>query len=892
MAAACKPLPSLAWSLNPVAMADALKAEPGAVAPPEPVTIHRADYQPPDWFVDTVQLSFDLSVRETRVSAALSVRRNGAHNRPLALDEDGTLPQDLTVDGDAVAWTHEGNSIIVPISGDAAKVAFTTTLDPSSNSQLMGLFASNGILCTQCEAQGFRRIIPFVDRPDNMSIYTVRLEADKTQFPILLANGEQTDGGDMPGPNGDQRHYAVWHDPWQKPSYLFALVAGDLVANRDHFTTMSGKAVDLAIWVRDGDQARTHHAMTALKNSMAWDERVYGREYDLSVFNIVAVSDFNMGAMENKGLNIFNTRYILADPETATDLDFDGVEGVVAHEYFHNWSGNRVTCRDWFQLSLKEGFTVYRDQCFSADMGSAAVKRIEDVRMLRAAQFPEDAGPLAHPIRPDSYQEISNFYTATVYNKGAEIIRMIATMAGPEQFRHGTDLYFARHDGDAATCEDFICAMEESTDIDLTQFRTWYSQAGTPRVSARIDHDAASGAAILHLAQSTPPTPGQSGKAPQVLPLRIAAHDRAANAPAEEQLVLLSEAAVSMPLGNFTTSPMLSFNRGFSAPIIAEINRAPDELAWLAAHDDDPFARYEAVQQLMIDTLVARVAGAVADTAPVITAIAAMLANAEADPAFVAEASVLPTEAFLGDQMLIVDPDAIRRERRALQQTIGIALADDLRRLHAASVTDAADLSPAAKGWRKLRNAALGYIMASGDNDGPALALAQFKAAGGMTDRQSALAWLSHSDAPERDTALTAFYGRFHHDPLVLDKWFSVQAFSMRADTPHIVEQLAQHGDFTLSNPNRVRSLYGAFSGNQGSFHGADGRGYQMLADLIVALDPKNPQTAARMIPPLGRWKRFDEGRAAKMRSALNVILATPGLSRDSTEQAAKSLHG
>ena len=870
-------------------MADALKREQGAVLPPAPKTIYRADYRPPDWRVDAVRLRFSLGLTRTEVEAELSVRHDSLTPSPVRLDVDGTLPEKLTVDGVPTDWTVEGRQILVPVASHEATIAFTTVIDPSANSQLMGLFASNGMLCTQCEAEGFRRIIPFIDRPDNMSVYTVRLEADAAAFPVLLANGEKIAEGPLDG----GRHFAEWHDPWPKPSYLFALVAGDLVANRDHFTTMSGKPVELAIWVRSGDEDRTHHAMAALKNSMAWDERVYGCEYDLSVFNIVAVSDFNMGAMENKGLNIFNTRYILADPETATDLDFDGVEGVVAHEYFHNWSGNRVTCRDWFQLSLKEGFTVYRDQCFSADMGSPAVKRIEDVRMLRAAQFPEDAGPLAHPIRPDSYQEISNFYTATVYNKGAEVVRMLATMVGPEQFRRGTDLYFTRHDGDAATCEDFVACIEESADIDLTQFRGWYSQAGTPRVTARVEHAPGSGAVTLHLTQTTPPTPGQPDKAPQVIPLRIKAHDLDGGSNAiEEQLIILDAETMTVALGPRRSLPVLSFNRGFSAPVIADVARGPGDLAWLAAHDDDPFARYEAMQQLMIDTLVARIAGQDADTAPVIAAMAAMLDEAEADPAFVAEACVLPTEAFLGDQMLVVDPDAIRRERRALQRGVGLALGEALRRLHAASATDAADLSPAAKGWRKLRNAALGYLMASGADDAPALALAQFETAGGMTDRQSALAWLSHSDAPERDTALAAFYERFRHDPLVLDKWFSVQAFSMRADTPAAVERLAQHPDFTLANPNRVRSLYGAFSGNQASFHAADGSGYRLIADLIIALDPRNPQTAARMIPALGRWRRFDEARAAKMRAALETILGQPGLSRDSTEQAAKSLAG
>ncbi len=857
-------------------------------APIAVTTVHRGDYRPPDWLVETVDLVFDLSLAATRVAARLGVRRNGAHDRPLLLDEDGALPHGLTVDGHETQWTRAQRRIAVPIAGDTASVAFTTEIDPSANSQLMGLFASNGMLCTQCEAEGFRRIIPFVDRPDNMSIYTVRLEADRSAFPVLLANGELTGEGDLP----DGRHYAEWRDPWPKPSYLFALVAGDLVANRDRFTTMNGHTVDLAIYVRAGDEGRTGHAMAALKNSMAWDERVYGRAYDLPVFNIVAVSDFNMGAMENKGLNIFNTRYILADAETATDADFDGVEGVVAHEYFHNWSGNRVTCRDWFQLSLKEGFTVYRDQEFSASMGSAAVKRIEDVRMLRAAQFPEDAGPLAHPIRPDSYQEISNFYTATVYNKGAEIIRMMATMVGPDRFRAGTDLYFERHDGEAATCEDFVRAIEDGAGVDLARFRLWYSQAGTPRVTARVAHDAESGEAVLHLAQSVPPTPGQPVKQPMPIPLRIAAHDPAANALGEERLVMLEADEATVRLGRFEKPPILSFNRGFSAPIVADVARGAGELAWLSAHDSDPFARYEALQALMLETLVARVSGGASDAAGVIAAVGATLAGWRDDPAFVAEACVLPSEAFVGDQMLVVDPDAIRRERRALQRALGQAHEGELRAIYAASATDAADLSPAAKGLRKLRGLALMLLWASDAADVPALALRQYRAAGGMTDRQGALGVLAHSDAAEREEALADFHARYADDALVLDKWFSTQAFSLRGDTVDRVAALARHPDFTLANPNRVRALYGAFAGNQGSFHRADGAGYTLLTDLIIALDPKNPQTAARMIPPLGRWRRFDVGRAALMRECLERILATPGLSRDTAEQASKSLAG
>ncbi len=853
-------------------------------------TILRSDYRPPDWLVETVHLDIALALTDTRVAATLHVRRNGAHGRPLVLDVDGAAPQDVTVDGAPALITLTDTAAVITLPADctAAIVRLTTRLDPSGNSQLMGLFASGGLLCTQCEAQGFRRIIPFVDRPDNMSVYTVRLEGDAAAFPILLANGTCGETGTLAG----GRHFAVWHDPWPKPSYLFALVAGDLVANRDTFTTMSGKTVDLAIWVRDGDQDRTHHAMTALKNSMAWDERVYGREYDLPLFNIVAVSDFNMGAMENKGLNIFNSRYILADTDTATDADFDGVEGVVAHEYFHNWSGNRVTCRDWFQLSLKEGFTVYRDQCFSADQGSPAVKRIEDVRVLRAAQFPEDAGPLAHAIRPDSYQEISNFYTATVYNKGAEIVRMLATMVGPERFRAGTDLYFDRHDGEAATCEDFVRAIEGGAGIDLTRFRGWYSQAGTPRVTATVQRDAVSGEVTLELTQATQSTPGQGTKAPLPLPLRIAAYDPNSAGPGAEQLVMFDTPHRSVPLGPFATVPYLSFNRGFSAPIIADVARQPGELAWLAAHDVDSFARYEALQALMINTLVAHIGGAKAGFDAVVAAIGTTLVGAATDPAFVAEACALPSEAFLGDQLAVVDPDAIRAARRALQQAIGAVHRTAWRALVDAPATDAQDMSPLAKGQRKLRGLALMMLWAAGDADAAALALTHYQAAGGMTDRMAALGVLAHGDTSERTAALDDFHARYQGNPLVLDKWFSVQAFSLRDDTVEVVAALAAHADFTLANPNRVRALYGAFAGNQAAFHRADGAGYTLLADLIIALDAKNPQTAARMIPPLGRWQRFGPARGALMRAALERVLATQGLSRDTTEQASKSLAG
>ncbi|QUM72058.1 aminopeptidase N [Sphingopyxis granuli] len=860
-------------------------------SPVPPVTIHRTAYRPPEWRVPEVALDFALGLEETRVTAALSVVRDADAPAPLVLRGDALTAEAVRVNGEAWnGWRMDGPDLVVDL-GDrtAAVVEVDTRIDPAANSQLMGLYASNSMLCTQCEAEGFRRITFHPDRPDVLSRYRVRMEGDKAAFPILLSNGNCVATGEGEGGT----HWALWEDPWPKPSYLFALVAGDLVVNRDHFTTLSGRRVELGIWVRAGDQDRTHHAMASLKHSMAWDEQVYGREYDLDLFNIVAVSDFNMGAMENKGLNVFNTRYILADPDTATDADYDGVEGVVAHEYFHNWSGNRVTCRDWFQLSLKEGFTVYRDQSFSAAMGSAAVKRIEDVRVLRAAQFPEDAGPLAHPIRPDSYQEISNFYTATVYNKGAEIIRMMATMVGPERFRRGTDLYFDRHDGEAATCEDFVRAIEDGAGIDLTQFRLWYSQAGTPRIAARLEGDAASGEWVLHLAQTIPPTPGQPDKAPMLIPLRIKAFDRdGAAQDTAEQLVLLDRADATVPLGRFAGRPMLSINRGFSAPVIVDCARAPGELAWLAAHDDDPFARYEALQQLMLDTLVAAVSGEAAERGAVVDAVRETLAGAAADPAFVAEAVLLPSEAFIGDQMVTVDPDAIRRERLALQAAIGEALESEWRAILADPAPPATDLSPAAKGRRRLRGVALAYLGATARDDAPALAFAIFSDADGMTERQAALATLAHGDSDERAHALDIFYQRYRDNPLVLDKWFQVQAWSLRPDTVDAVRDLARHPDFTLANPNRVRALYGAFTANQAAFHRADGAGYRLLADLVIALDPKNPQTAARLIPPLGRWKRFDEARAALMKAELDRILAQPGLSRDATEQASKSLLG
>ena len=854
-----------------------------------PAIIRRTDYRAPDWLVPDVALHFDLDPALTKVRARLSVTRNGDHDRPLRLDGDGLVPLEVKVDGRLLAqseWHLEAGALIIALAHAAHEVETLVELAPESNSKLMGLYASGGLLCTQCEAEGFRRITFFPDRPDILSRYSVYMVADKTRFPILLANGDPIEQGD----EADGRHWATWNDPYPKPCYLFALVGGDLACNADHFVTMSGRGVQLGIWVKEADLPRTAHAMQALKDSMAWDERVYGREYDLDVFNIVAVADFNFGAMENKGLNIFNSRYILADPETATDIDYDGVEGVVAHEYFHNWSGNRVTCRDWFQLSLKEGFTVFRDQNFSADMGSHAVKRIEDVRILRAGQFPEDSGPLAHPVRPESYMEISNFYTATIYNKGAELIRMMALMLGPERFRAGTDLYFSRHDGQAATCEDFVRAMEEGGDIDLSQFRLWYEQAGTPRVRALLSHDPVTRQVELTLEQSVPPTPGQPDKQPMAIPLRVALFDPESGTHHGDELLMLTQAEQRFTFPDFAAAPILSINRGFSAPVIVDTNRSQADLAFLSAHDDDPFARYEAMQQLMVNVLVGRIGGQTADEGAVIDAIRQTLTNPALDPAFVAEAIRLPSEAYLGDQMRQVDPDAIHAAREALQRSIGAELEPLWRDVHAGLKANDFALSPAAKGARKLRNAALHYLVASGAADGPAIAFDQFSSADNMTERQAALGTLANGVSPERVAALDIFYNRYSADALTLDKWFQTQAFAFHPDTVDLVEELGRHKDFTLSNPNRVRALYGAFSGNQWAFHHRSGKGYRLVADCIIALDGLNPQTAARLVPPLGRWKRFDAERAALMQAELRRILEQPGLSKDVTEQARKSL--
>jgi aminopeptidase N len=856
-----------------------LDAQAAPAAPPP--AIRREDYRPPDWLVPEIELEFDLDPARTRVRARLHVERNGDHDRPLVLNAEGLKIVELTLAGTPAEHRFESDLLTVAVPGGEGILETLVEIAPATNTQLMGLYESGGILCTQCEAEGFRRITPFPDRPDVLSRYRVRMTADRARYPALLSNGDPVGAGELEG----DRHWAEWEDPFPKPCYLFALVAGDLSANRDSFTTRSGRRIDLGIWVREPDLAKTEHAMALLKAAMKWDEEAYGREYDLAVFNIVAVSDFNFGAMENKGLNIFNSRYILADPETATDADFDGVAGVVAHEYFHNWSGNRVTCRDWFQLSLKEGFTVFRDQSFSGDMGSEAVKRIEDVRMLRAAQFPEDGGPLAHPVRPESYIEITNFYTATVYNKGAELIRMLRTILGPERFRAGCDLYFERHDGQAVTCEDFVQAMEDASGVGLGAFRLWYSQAGTPKVKAVLAADGG-----LRLAQEVPPTPGQPAKQPMPIPLDIALFGAESGEKLAGRLVLLDTAEMEVRFGTMAERPVLSINRGFSAPVIVEAERSGDDLSLLSARDDDPFARYEAMQQLMLDTLLAAIREGTARHGPVVEAVRRTLDDEARDAAFVAEAVVLPAEAFIGDHLETVDPEAVHRAREALRAELGRALEAQWRDAYARTAANRYEYSPAAKGARRLRTVALNSLLAAGAADAPALAQRQFADADNMTDRQGALAALAGTDAPEREEALGAFYRHYAANPLVLDKWFMVQALANREETAEAVEALARHPDFTLANPNRMRALVGAFASNQRAFHHRSGRGYRFLADMILAVDRLNPQTAARLVPPLGRWRRFDAGRQALMKAELERIVATPGLSKDVYEQTSMSL--
>jgi aminopeptidase N len=866
-----------------------------------PREIRLADYAPPAFLIDTVDLRFDLDEAATKVVARLSLRRNPAApaESPLHLDGEAlTLVRmvrngSVLVPGDYHTTRH---GLTIPDMPEACTLEIETSLSPKDNTELSGLYVSGGNYFTQCEAQGFRRITYFPDRPDVMSRYTTTIVGT---CPVMLSNGNPGPVTDL----GDGKRSVTWTDPHPKPCYLFALVAGDFVSVKDSFVTRSGRQVELGIYVRKGDEDRCDHAMRSLKTSMTWDEDVFGLEYDLDVFNIAAVSDFNMGAMENKGLNVFNTKYVLARPETATDTDYQGIESVIAHEYFHNWTGNRVTCRDWFQLSLKEGLTVYRDQEFSADQGSRAVKRIGDVRALRAAQFREDGGPLAHPVQPASYLAIDNFYTSTIYNKGAEVIRMMATIIGRAAFRRGMDLYFTRHDNNAVTIDDFVQAMQDASGVDLDSFRLWYHQAGTPEIAIEDAYDTETKRYSLTIRQSTKPTPGQPDKYPLVIPVAMGLLDgngrelatRLDGEPdmrAGTRVLLATETENHFEFVDVASPPVPSLLRDFSAPVKLS-GLTPDRLRFLAAHDTDPFVRWESGQQFAATVLLDMVSAIQSNIEPSVNAalIEAMASALDQDPAVAAEVMALPGEATLADKMDVVDADAIHAARDLARSAIGRALAGPLRTLYD-RLTDANGytIDGPAIGRRSLRNACLSYLVASGDTSAVQLAKAQFDAGQNMTDVLAALGILSGVDGPERLDALAAFYQAWRGDPLVLDKWFAIQALSPLPGTVGAVETLKSHPDFDMRSPNRVRALMGSFAGNQVRFHDKSGAGYRLYADTIVQLDPANGQLAARMVSPLGQWRRFDAGRQDLIKAELQRILDLPGLSRNTFEMASKSI--
>jgi aminopeptidase N len=884
--------------------------------------IHRQDYAPPAYLVDTIDIGFDLDPAATRVAARSVLRRNpDSRSTDLVLHGEEVELVALRVNGKTLSqrqYRREPGRLVIPNAPATVTLEIETLIHPVQNTSLMGLYVSNGNFFTQCEAEGFRKITYFPDRPDVMATYRVMLRADKEQFPVLLSNGNLVEQGDI----GDGRHYALWEDPFRKPSYLFALVAGKLVCEEQVITRKSGRDALLQVWVEDGNLDKTSHAMESLVKSIRWDEERFGLELDLDRFMIVAVGDFNMGAMENKGLNIFNTKYVLANPRIATDADYAGIESVVAHEYFHNWTGNRVTCRDWFQLSLKEGLTVFRDQEFSADMmgsdSGRAVKRIEDVRVLRAAQFPEDGGPMSHPVRPESYLEINNFYTLTIYEKGAEVVRMYQTLLGREAFRKGMDLYFARHDGQAVTCDDFRAAMADAGKRDLSKFERWYSQAGTPRVKVSASYDADEGSYTLTMTQFCPLTPGQSVKQPMHIPVAVGlldadghdlpltlagtmAFDGVEVHPAPTTLVLeLTEAKQSFTFSGVERRPVPSLLRNFSAPVVLEFDYSDNELAFLLAHDSDPFNRWEAGQRLATRRLLALAAvGVGADFSYPATpqdkliadALRKLLRDETLDPAFRDLVLTLPSEATLAEEVALIDPQAIHRARHALRRYLARQLKDDLLALyrkHQVGGTYRPD--PEQSGRRALRNNALAHLAELHEDLPQQLIREQLDTAGNMTDRISALAAMVHHAVPGADAALQAFYEDFNDDALVIDKWFSLQASSPMM-TVAGVRKLMQHPAFTLKNPNRARSLLFAFcNSNPAQFHAADGSGHAFWAEQVMALDAINPQVAARLARTLDRWRKYTPVLQASMKAALEKVSASSKLSNDVAEVIGKAL--
>ncbi len=872
--------------------------------------IRLEDYQPPAYRIDKVHLIFQLDPGSARVVATLSlVRQAGtAPGAPLVLDGDELALTGLKLNGAEVPDTDydcapDRLQINRP-PDDPFELTIITQLDPDANTKLMGLYRSSGTFCTQCEAEGFRRITYFLDRPDVLAVYTTRVEASRTDCPVLLANGNLVETGNIAGTD---RHYALWHDPHPKPAYLFALVAGDLARVGERFTTRSGRQVDINIYVEQGKESRCAWAMDSLKRSMKWDEDVFGLEYDLDVFNIVAVSDFNMGAMENKGLNIFNDKYVLADPETATDQDYANIEAVIAHEYFHNWTGNRITCRDWFQLCLKEGLTVFRDQEFSSDMRSRPVKRIADVRLLKSHQFPEDAGPLAHPVRPRLYHEINNFYTATVYEKGAEVVRMLKTLLGDDAFRAGLDLYFERHDGDATTIEAFLACFSEAAATDLGQFALWYEQAGTPLVSVDTKHDPDRQTFTVSLSQEIPPVPNQKSGKPAVIPLRFGLIGPNGEdmdvAPGDADgvsgdVIVLDKARQKVTFRNVASPPVLSLLRGFSAPVRLNQKLKAEELLFLAAQDNDPFNRWQAVQTLAMQDLVRLTAcirkGQAADPSiEVVDVFGSILTDRSLDDAYRAQALTLPGEADIAQEIgKNVDPDAIHAARGQLRRAIARALKEELETYVTVRTADGTYSPDAASaGRRALANRALYYFAATGSDEAARTVWDRFSGADNMTDRLAAMTLLVHDGMPRRDDALQAYLERHEANSLAMDKWFMTQATAPGPETLARVQSLMSHPLYEPNNPNKVRSLLQAFAtGNPVQFARADGAGFDLIADSALEIDKRNPQVASRLLTSFRSWRALDPQRIALAESALTRVSASEDLSRDSRDIVDRTL--
>ena len=875
-------------------------------------TVLRTDYAPPTFWIDTVELEFDLQSRDTVVTARIRLRRNPQQgSRRLELDGERLDLQSVRLDGELLAeerYTVTDTQLVIDELPDACLLETRVVVHPADNTSLYGLYQSSGTFCTQCEALGFRRITYFLDRPDVMATYLVTIRADRASAPILLANGNRIDQRIL----DDGRQEVVWQDPFPKPSYLFALVAGDLKCHRGSFTTRSGREVALEIWVEPQNIDRCEHALVSLQKSMLWDEQTFGLEYDLDIYMIVAVDDFNMGAMENKGLNIFNSKYVLALPETATDSDYLGVEAVIAHEYFHNWTGNRVTCRDWFQLTLKEGLTVFRDQQFTADQTSASVKRIDDVRGLRQRQFSEDSGPMAHPIRPESYISMDNFYTATVYSKGAEIIRIYHTLLGADGFRRGMDLYFERHDGGAVTCDDFRAAMGDANDVDLSLLDRWYSQPGTPVLEATEAWSAETGEYTLNFKQSYPPLsssiPGSADRQPVPIPIAVGLLDANGDdlslrltgdvsaIAATTRVLRLDDAEASFTFTGLSAKPTPSVLRGFSAPVRLRMDRSPAELAFLMAHDGDSFNRWEAGQTLATQLLLAlarqsQCREALSCPDDFSEAFGRILTDESLDGSFKSLAMSLPTEAVLGQEMEVCDPDAIHDARQFLIKSLATTHRDTLIAMFSElSTNDEYRNDPQSIDRRRLKSSVLGYLSLLNQPETTALVARQFATADNMTDSETALLLLANLECPERDDVLDRFYEKWQSDTLVLDKWFSAQALSQRSDTLERVTELTQHSKFTLSNPNRVRALLAVFALNQVRFHRTDGAGYKLLADFVLQVDSANAQLASRLVSSFNSYRRFDGDRQELVRHELSRISAHTGLSNDAREIVERAL--